>query len=317
MRKIISIVSFLFIIVINSLFVIHASNENMARPYLLYKSNDFSEPLIKSQVYYEVNGEPTDAINLKLLMINGNFVPNVSIITEDSRTLVPIRIVSESLGANVFWDADSFEAKIVANDTELVIQPEINEAIVNGNTVNLEVPPKIVNEIIYVPLRFVAENLKCNVGYKDDFFKSIDGYLPVVWIERKFDLPNEKNKSEAEFILKEHLYDEMKKNSFIANMISEEEKEYASSETREFLEKTIESVEVIDGFGRFYIVQSTHYSRHINDQNVTVRGIAYSDVLIDKYYGTIFEIKNLASTSIVWEILQNEECDILMSFFVG
>jgi hypothetical protein len=100
-------------------------------------------------------------------------------------------------------------------------------------------------------------------------------------------------------------------------MISEEEKKYASSETREFLEKTIESVEVIDGFGRFYIVQSTHYSRHTNDQSVTVGGVGYYEVLIDKYNGTIFEIKNLASTAIVWEIVWNEDCDILMSFFVG
>jgi hypothetical protein len=221
MRKIISIVSFLFIMVINSMVVIHASDETMARPYLLYKSNDFSELFIKSQVYYKANGEPTDAKNLKLLMVNGNFVPNVSIITENSRTLVPIRIVSESLGANVFWNADSLETKIVNNDTEIVIQPGINEATVNGHTVELEVPAKIVNGRIYVPLRFVSENLNCDVGYKDDFFKSIDGYLPVVWIERKFDLPNEKNKNEAQSILKEHLYNEIK-NSFIANMISEE-----------------------------------------------------------------------------------------------
>lgn len=49
--------------------------------------------------------------------------------------------------------------------TEIKLSLDSNQAIVNGNTVQLEQPPVIVNDRALVPIRFVAESLDCTVDF--------------------------------------------------------------------------------------------------------------------------------------------------------
>lgn len=86
----------------------------------------------------------------------------------NDRSLVPVRAIFESLGAEVHWD--SKERKVLVSyrgsDVELTIDSHI--AIVNGKETEMEVPAKIINDRTMVPLRFVGEQLNMNVGFDND-----------------------------------------------------------------------------------------------------------------------------------------------------
>lgn len=70
------------------------------------------------------------------------------------------------------WDYPILEAWSVIDEMEKwdIIEMPINSqyAKVNGQTVALDVPPQIVNGRTLIPIRFVAENLGCEVEYLAD-----------------------------------------------------------------------------------------------------------------------------------------------------
>ena len=82
---------------------------------------------------------------------------------EDNRTLVPVRGVIEQLGAKVEYDANT--KKISINHGEIVLTVGSKTAIVNGKEVILDVPPKVIDNRTLVPLRFISENIDCNVHW--------------------------------------------------------------------------------------------------------------------------------------------------------
>ena len=117
-----------------------------------------------------------------LLMINGLFISDIFPIYENDTTLVPVRAVSEGLNAKVEWDANL--RKITINNDFTVIEMYIGElfAVVDGERKELAVAPVIVNSSTYVPVRFVSENLDCNVFYQE----GIGNLLPIIGVENKY-----------------------------------------------------------------------------------------------------------------------------------
>ncbi len=83
----------------------------------------------------------------------------------DGRTLVPTREVFEPMGASVEWKAA--EKKVFINHGDKLIVLEVNnpDAWVEGASQKLDVPPKIINDKLMLPLRFLGESL----GYKVDW----------------------------------------------------------------------------------------------------------------------------------------------------
>ncbi len=87
------------------------------------------------------------------------------------RTLVPIRIVTESIGANIEWDGA--EQKITINHHDVTIELWIGRPIahINGimTPIDIDSPslsPRIVAGRTVLPLRFVADNLGFDVGWE-------------------------------------------------------------------------------------------------------------------------------------------------------
>ena len=72
----------------------------------------------------------------------------------NNRTLVPIRIVTETLGGTADWNADT---KVVSLN-------------IDGKTINMQigVAPIIIDNRTYVPIRFVAEELGATVDWNAD-----------------------------------------------------------------------------------------------------------------------------------------------------
>jgi len=88
----------------------------------------------------------------------------------ENRTYLPIRFVVEAFGASINWNSN--EKKISINFKNSIIELWINKNIasVNGNLKlidpeNPKVVPLIIDGRTMVPIRFIAENLECNVTW--------------------------------------------------------------------------------------------------------------------------------------------------------
>ena len=88
-------------------------------------------------------------------------------IVENGRTLVPLRAIFESLGAEVDWDSKTQTIVGTKGDTTVTLVVGNTTATVNDNVVELDVPPKIINDRALVPARFIAESLNCFVGWQE------------------------------------------------------------------------------------------------------------------------------------------------------
>ncbi len=89
------------------------------------------------------------------------------------RTMVPIRIISENLGAGVLWDGT--EKKITinlinpsGNQTSVEMWVNKNTARVNGKEINLDAPPTVIDSRTLVPVRFITEAFGANVSWNQD-----------------------------------------------------------------------------------------------------------------------------------------------------
>ena len=88
----------------------------------------------------------------------------------NNRTLLPVRVLIESLGGTVSWNATTREVTINLNGNTIVLTIGKNTALVNGiktkiDPKNPKVVPIIINGRTYLPLRFIAENLGCMIDW--------------------------------------------------------------------------------------------------------------------------------------------------------
>ena len=92
------------------------------------------------------------------------------IIPKWGRTVVPIRAIVEALGGSIGWDGKERKVTINLNGTTIELWIGKPKARVNGEMKwidpnNHDVKPIIVNGRTMLPLRFVAENLGCQVQW--------------------------------------------------------------------------------------------------------------------------------------------------------
>ncbi len=105
---------------------------------------------------YVVNGEP--------------IVMDVSPTIIEDRTMLPIRYAAEPLGADIEWDGVERKATISLGATKLELWIGQSNALINGKTSpidadNANVKPLIVSDRTMLPLRFVTENLGCDIEW--------------------------------------------------------------------------------------------------------------------------------------------------------
>lgn len=86
-------------------------------------------------------------------------------VIENGRTLVPLRVIFEGLGAGVQWDDSARSVVATKGDTVISLTVGSPVAAKNGTFVSIEVPPEIIDGRVLVPLRFVSEALDCSVSW--------------------------------------------------------------------------------------------------------------------------------------------------------
>jgi len=86
---------------------------------------------------------------------------------DNGRTMVPIRFISEALGAKVDWNGTYKLVTITLDDVRIEQKIGKPVAIVNDQEVNFDVPATIKNDRTMVPVRFVSEALGANVVWEE------------------------------------------------------------------------------------------------------------------------------------------------------
>lgn len=84
---------------------------------------------------------------------------------DNNRVLVPIRLISESLGATVNYYPQGKKIEIIQSGSVVNLQIGSRAATVGGKAHTLDVIPKVVQETTLVPLRFVGESLGVTVHW--------------------------------------------------------------------------------------------------------------------------------------------------------
>ena len=99
-------------------------------------------------------------------MVNGvKTVLDAPPVISNDRTMLPVRFIAENLNCNVEWNDNTKTVSITSGLIEIVLQIGNKEATVNGAKTKLDAPPIISNDRTMLPVRFIAENLDCNVKW--------------------------------------------------------------------------------------------------------------------------------------------------------
>ncbi len=134
-------------------------------------------------------GSPLAMVNSLDAQIDESNV-EVKPIIKNSRTLVPVRFIAESLGAKVNWEQKSSTATITLNGKELSLIIGSNIMEVGKSQIELDVPAEIINDRTYVPLRKIAEAFEKKVFYDR-------GLIAISDKENIFDINKEKTEIDS------------------------------------------------------------------------------------------------------------------------
>lgn len=115
-----------------------------------------------------VAGAASSAADWIHLVIEGKQVEaDVPPMVSNGRTLVPLRVVAEKMGAEVTWDQESQTATIIQDHKSIKLQLNNKRATIDNKAVTLDTPPQIVNHRMLLPLRFVGEALGLTIGWEE------------------------------------------------------------------------------------------------------------------------------------------------------
>ncbi|WP_353681841.1 copper amine oxidase N-terminal domain-containing protein [Pelotomaculum sp. PtaB.Bin117] len=92
--------------------------------------------------------------------------PEVPPFTKNDRTMVPLRVIAESMGAHVNWSSSENRIDIVSHET-VSLWIGKTEATKDKQPLFIDVAPEIVDGRTFVPLRFVAEALGAKVTWDE------------------------------------------------------------------------------------------------------------------------------------------------------
>jgi len=121
-----------------------------------------------------VTGEEFEVGTVNIMMSGKDVISDVPAVNFKGRTLVPVRFITESLGADVSWNQGKKEATVTTEEKTIVIGIDSSTVTVNGvkKTLPDGIPAKLLNyggsARTMVPIRFMSEELGMDVGWIAD-----------------------------------------------------------------------------------------------------------------------------------------------------
>ncbi len=113
-----------------------------------------------------INNAPDKVINVN---IDGKIVPfpdqKPILIKAESRTIVPVRFITEHLGGTASWDADTKTAIIELDGKKVELPVNKKYANIDGTQVELDSSAKLISNRTFVPLRFICETFGYDVSW--------------------------------------------------------------------------------------------------------------------------------------------------------
>lgn len=114
-------------------------------------------------------------VNNKVSYVNGHSAPmDVTPVIINGRTLLPVKYVAQPLGAAIKWDGVEQKVSLSMGGTIIEMWINNNTAQINGSSVMIDpsnsavMPTVIPPGRTMLPLRFIAENLGCDVSWNKD-----------------------------------------------------------------------------------------------------------------------------------------------------
>ena len=102
----------------------------------------------------------------KMVAIDSDNESVVSYIQND-RTMVPLRFVSENLGAEVLWENGWNYCYVKKDDKQIKITFNSADIEVGDEIITYDAPVQVVEDRTMVPLRFISEELGYNVHWNE------------------------------------------------------------------------------------------------------------------------------------------------------
>lgn len=120
-------------------------------------------------LFSQVNPGEASVTGIRLTLNGKDVTASCSPVIENGRTLVPIRFISESLGATVTWDNDERSVTVIKGDRSAFLRIGSYLAVYNDGALYQlsDVAPKIINNLTYVPLRLLGNALGIGIDWDD------------------------------------------------------------------------------------------------------------------------------------------------------
>ena len=87
---------------------------------------------------------------------------------EVGRTMIPVKFIAESLGAEVHWLPETRQVRIHHDKAEVLLTIDSSEAMVNETMVQFPTPSVIIDNRAFVPLRSFCEVLEAIVSWDEN-----------------------------------------------------------------------------------------------------------------------------------------------------
>jgi hypothetical protein len=83
----------------------------------------------------------------------------------DGRTMVPIRAIVEEMGGTAGWDEGTRKVSVEVGEYSVAMCLDSKDIIVNGESRLMDIAPTVTNDRTVLPIRFVAENVDCQIEW--------------------------------------------------------------------------------------------------------------------------------------------------------
>lgn len=173
------------------------------------------------------------ARDIKITLNGQNVETDAAPFIENGRTLVPIRVISESLGYDVDWDEVTRSVSVKNDDKVVELVIDSKTVFIDNKVEEIDVAPIIQSETnrTFVPIRFIAEAFGVDVGWDDE--------TSTVFLNYDSGFRADLSRREEQYLLEaKELIDTLNGNmKDMRSYFSEGESQYEDNELREKADK--------------------------------------------------------------------------------